>query len=84
MQIRRQRKEPNGGRWYVDFFKLELKLFKGKKCYFIARPGIEPRTPDLRVRCTTDCTTRPVYPRVGIPLSASETDDWLFFFYGSA
>ena len=23
------------------------------------RPGIEPRTPDLRVRCPTDCATRP-------------------------
>ena len=22
-------------------------------------PGIEPRTPDLRVRCPTDCATRP-------------------------
>ena len=25
----------------------------------MARPGIEPRTPDLRVRCPTDCATRP-------------------------
>ena len=22
---------------------------------YVARPGIEPRTPDLRVRCPTDC-----------------------------
>ena len=26
---------------------------------YVARPGIEPRTPDLRVRCPTDCATRP-------------------------
>ena len=26
---------------------------------YFARPGIEPRTPDLRVRCPTDCATRP-------------------------
>ena len=25
----------------------------------VARPGIEPRTPDLRVRRPTDCATRP-------------------------
>ena len=25
----------------------------------MARPGIEPRTSDLRVRCLTDCATRP-------------------------
>ena len=25
----------------------------------MARPGIEPRTLDLRVRCPTDCATRP-------------------------
>ena len=25
----------------------------------VARPGIEPRTSDLRVRCPTDCATRP-------------------------
>ena len=27
----------------------------------MARPGIEPRTSDLRVRCPTDCATRPGY-----------------------
>ena len=26
---------------------------------YVARPGIEPRTPDLRVWCPTDCATRP-------------------------
>ena len=26
---------------------------------YVARPGIEPRTPDLRVGCPTDCATRP-------------------------
>ena len=26
---------------------------------YVFRPGIEPRTPDLRVRCPTDCATRP-------------------------
>ena len=25
----------------------------------MARPGIEPRASDLRVRCPTDCATRP-------------------------
>ena len=25
----------------------------------VARPGIEPRTSDLRVRCPTDCATQP-------------------------
>ena len=27
----------------------------------MARPGIELRTPDLRVRCLPDCATRPSY-----------------------
>ena len=35
-----------------------LKKRKEKRKY-VARPGIEPRTPDLRVRCPTDCATRP-------------------------
>ena len=35
-----------------------LKKQKEKRKY-VARPGIEPRTPDLRVRCPTDCATRP-------------------------
>ena len=35
-----------------------LKKWKEKRKY-VARPGIEPRTPDLRVRCPTDCSTRP-------------------------
>ena len=26
---------------------------------YVARPGIEPRTSDLRVRWPTDCATRP-------------------------
>ena len=26
---------------------------------YVARPGSEPRTPDLRVRCPTDCATLP-------------------------
>ena len=30
-----------------------------EKPKYVARPGIEPRTPDLRVRCPTDCTTSP-------------------------
>ena len=34
-----------------------LKKLKVKRKY-VARPGIEPRTPDLRVRCPTDCATR--------------------------
>ena len=35
-----------------------LKKRKEKRKY-VARPGIEPRTPDLRVSCPTDCATRP-------------------------
>ena len=35
-----------------------LKKRKEKRKY-VARPGIEPRTPDLRVRSPTDCSTRP-------------------------
>ena len=27
----------------------------------MARPGIEPRTSDLRVRCPSDCATQPGY-----------------------
>ena len=30
-----------------------------EKRKYVARPGIEPRTPDLRVGCPTDCATRP-------------------------
>ena len=40
--------------WQLPF----LKKRKEKRKY-VARPGIEPRTPDLRVRCPTDCATRP-------------------------
>ena len=40
------------------FFKRAYKKRKEKRKY-VARPGIEPRTPDLRVRCPTDCATRP-------------------------
>ena len=39
-----------------------LKKRKEKRKY-VARPGIEPWTPDLRVRCPTDCATRPGIPR---------------------
>ena len=35
-----------------------MKKRKEKRKY-VARPGIEPGTPDLRVRCPTDCATRP-------------------------
>ena len=30
-----------------------------EKQKYVARPGIEPRTSVLRVRCPTDCATRP-------------------------
>ena len=30
-----------------------------EKRKYVARPGIEPRTSDLRVRCPTDCAMRP-------------------------
>ena len=35
-----------------------LKKAEGERKY-VARPGIEPGTPDLRVRSPTDCATRP-------------------------
>ena len=37
-----------------------MKKRKEKRKY-VARPGIEPKTPDLRVRCPTDRATRPGY-----------------------
>ena len=37
-----------------------LEKAEGKTKY-VARPGMEPRTPNLRVRCPTDCSTRPGY-----------------------
>ena len=40
--------------WQLPF----LKKRKEKRKY-VARPGIKPRTPDLRVSCPTDCATRP-------------------------
>ena len=43
--------------WQLPF----LKKRKEKRKY-VARPGFEPRTPDLRVRCPTDCATRPGGP----------------------
>ena len=30
-----------------------------EKRKYVARPGIEPGPSDLRVRCPTDCATRP-------------------------
>ena len=35
-----------------------------EKLKYVARPGIEPRTPDLRVRCLTDWATRPGFYRL--------------------
>ena len=35
-----------------------IKKWKEKRKY-VARPGIKPRTSDLRVRCPTNCATRP-------------------------
>ena len=35
-----------------------LELAEGERKY-VARPGIKPRTSDLRVMCPTDCATRP-------------------------
>ena len=35
-----------------------MKKLKEKRKY-VARQGIKPRTPDLQVRCPTDCATRP-------------------------
>ena len=41
---------------YIYIFLLNQRKEKRK---YVARPGIEPRTSDLRVRCPTDCATRP-------------------------
>ena len=41
-------------------------MVKAKRKY-VARPGIEPRTPDLRVRCPTDCATWPGAVCTGTP-----------------
>ena len=57
-----------------------LKKRKEKRKY-VARPGIEPRTPDLRVRCPTDCATRPGASRVKISQSAPETDKFYVSVY---
>ena len=34
----------------------------------MARPGIEPGTPDLRVRCPTDCAMRPGSYKIDLDL----------------
>ena len=40
----------------------------------MARPGIEPRTSDLRVRCPTDCATGPGLKRRSLHFCASLYD----------
>ena len=40
-------------------WQLPLLNQRKEKRKYVARPGIEPRTPDLRVRCPTDCAKRP-------------------------
>ena len=47
---------------------LFLKKRKKKRKY-VARPGIEPRTPDLRVRCPINCATRPGFITPGPDLA---------------
>ena len=51
--------EGKGGSASVSEFVLQrIQIYKKKrkeKRKYVARPGIEPRTPDLRVRCPTDC-----------------------------
>ena len=48
------------------------KVIKRKeKQKYVARPGIEPRTPDLRVRCPTDCATRPGLGTMSYPSISS-------------
>ena len=43
--------------WIICDFTPFLIVFQSNQD--VARPGIEPRTSDLRVRCPTDCATRP-------------------------
>ena len=49
----------------------DINLAKNREdtCTALATPGIEPRTPDLRVGCPTDCATRP-----GSAMSKVSTD----------
>ena len=47
----------------------------------MARPGIEPRTPDLRVRCPTDCATRPGIYGFVMVTKRKEADGWMTRFY---
>ena len=45
----------------MDIFSIfyNIKVCCVDKRKYVARPGIEPRTSDLRVRCPTDCAMRP-------------------------
>ena len=45
----------------TDHPDMTLDVYRGRKTTMqhVARPGIKPRTPDLRVRCSTDCAVRP-------------------------
>ena len=52
----------------------ELKKRKEKQKY-VARPGIEPRTPGLWVRCPTDCATRPSIMIMGSAVEEKNNDD---------
>ena len=53
----------NNNKYFVHILSPFFKKRKEKQKY-VARPGIEARTPDLRVRCPTDCTTRPGHSRI--------------------
>ena len=43
----------------VDIIYMKKRM---EKRQYVIWPGIEPRTHDLRVRCPTDCATRPGKP----------------------
>ena len=44
---------------FASNWQLPLLNQRKEKRKYVARPGIESRTSDLRVRCPTDCATRP-------------------------
>ena len=46
----------------------------------MARPGIEPRTFDLRVRCPTDCATRPGFQERKLPVLVDNSNSGLVLY----
>ena len=48
---------------------------------YVARPGIEPRTPDLQVRCPINCAARPGNSAIRLFLDLSHEIGPDFFSY---